>query len=479
MMEFKTLQPYLADYPAVPIVIQYRQPDFDSLAVLNRLQNTDTHAVLLRSADEGTTLIAASITASYTYRGGDLTITQAGKAETTHQPLGPVIDQLLAAQRTPRLADLPVFTGGVAGYFSYEYAQYAKQHLHLHAQDPLALPDADLFVVPTVIAYEREAQRVTISHVEPTAGLDVARFAAVQAELTQLRDQITYGAATYRPAPFAFATPLAMTFDEATFEARVRAAQAHIVAGDIFQLIMANQQHAKIQGTLRSQAAALFAANPTPYQFYFQDRDYEALGASPETLIRKRGTRLFTYPLAGTRRRGRTKAEDDAFAEELQHSAKELSEHNMLIDLGRNDLGAVSEFGSVAVTRTRALLKFANVMHLGSVVESKARPDTTPMQIIDSLLPAGTLSGAPKQSAMSIIDELEPTKRGLYGGALGYFDYNGDLDFAIGIRLCFRQGDTLLLQSGAGIVADSDPRLEYKEFNNKISGVKDALEGRA
>ena len=477
-MKFETLKPYLTTYPAVPVAIQYRQPDFDSLAVLNRLNDTDRKALLLRSADAGTTLIAAELTATYRYRQGKLTVEDGDHTTTTTTALGPVIDELLASHRTPRLADLPVFTGGVAGYFAYEYAQYAKQHLHLKAADPQHLDDADLFVVPTVIAYERDAQRVTISHIVPSADLDEAKFAAIQTKLAALRDQITNGAATYIPETFGFTTPLEMTFDEATFETRVRQAQEHIRLGDIFQLIMANQQHATITGSLRSQAASLFAANPTPYQFYFQDGDYEALGASPETLIRRREDTLFTYPLAGTRRRGRTKAEDDAFAEELQHSEKELSEHNMLIDLGRNDLGAVSEFGTVAVTRTRALLKFANVMHLGSVVESKARPDTTPMQIIDSLLPAGTLSGAPKQSAMSIIDDLEPTKRGLYGGALGYFDFNGDLDFAIGIRLCFRQGNQLLLQSGAGIVADSDPRLEYKEFNNKISGVKNALEAR-
>ncbi|WP_461212825.1 anthranilate synthase component I family protein [Lacticaseibacillus sp. GG6-2] len=478
-MNFETLTPYLNTYPAVPIVIQYRQPDFDSLAVLNRLQATDKKALLLRSADAGTTLIAAEIGTAYRYRQGELTVDDGKTTTTTKTALGPVIDDLLASQRTPHIADLPVFTGGIGGYFAYEYAQYAKQHLDLKAADPHHLDDADLFIVSTVIAYERDAQRVTISHIVPTKGLDAAKFATVQEKLTAVRDQITNGAATYVPAPFSFTTPLQMTFDEDTFEARVRQAQQHIRLGDIFQLIMANQQYATIAGSLRSQAASLFAANPTPYQFYFQDGDYEALGASPETLIRRREDTLFTYPLAGTRRRGRTKEEDDAFAYELQHSEKELSEHNMLIDLGRNDLGAVSEFGTVAVTRTRALLKFANVMHLGSVVESKARKDTTPMQIIDSLLPAGTLSGAPKQSAMSIIDELEPTKRGLYGGALGYFDYNGDLDFAIGIRLCFRQGDQLLLQSGAGIVADSDPRLEYKEFNNKISGVKDALEDRS
>ncbi|MFD1484240.1 anthranilate synthase component I family protein [Lacticaseibacillus baoqingensis] len=477
-MSYETLIPLAKTYPAVPITLQYPQADFDSLAVLNRLQNQGQQAVLLRSADAGTTLIAAAITASYTYRAGQLTTQSAGTTTTTTTPLAPVIDALLAAHRTPRLASLPVFTGGIAGYFSYEYAQYAKQHLELTAADPYQLPDADLFMVPTVIAYERDLHRVTLSHILPSKDLTAKSYASVQADLATLREQITNGAAVMRPKPLTFTSPLSMTYDEATFEQRVRQAQAHIVAGDIFQLIMANQQHATITGDLRSRASSLFAANPTPYQFYFQHGAYEALGASPETLIKRNGDRLFTYPLAGTRRRGRTAAEDQALADELQHSEKELSEHNMLIDLGRNDLGAVSTFGSVAVTRTRALLKFANVMHLGSVVESTARPDATAMAIIDSLLPAGTLSGAPKQRAMSLIDELEPTKRGLYGGALGYFDFNGDLDFAIGIRLCFRQGPHLLLQSGAGIVADSQPRLEYKEFNNKISGVKNALEAQ-
>ncbi|MCI1986944.1 MAG: chorismate-binding protein [Lactobacillus sp.] len=477
-MSYKTLAPLAAAYPAVPVTLHYPQADFDSLAVLNRLQDQGQQAVLLRSADEGTTLIAAEMTANYTYRAGVLTTTQAGTTTTRTTALAPVIDDLLAAHRTPHLDGAPVFTGGIAGYFSYEYAQYAKQHLTLSAADPYQLPDADLFLVPTVISYERDLHRVTLSHIVSSADFTPASYAAAQAKLNTLRDQITNGAAATIPAPLAFTSKLTMTYAGATFENRVRQAQAHIVAGDIFQLIMANQQHATITGDLRSRASSLFAANPTPYQFYFQNGAYEALGASPETLIKRSGDRLFTYPLAGTRRRGRTAAEDEALATELQHSDKELSEHNMLIDLGRNDLGAVSTFGSVAVTRTRALLKFANVMHLGSVVESTARPDATPMAIIDSLLPAGTLSGAPKQRAMSLIDELEPTKRGLYGGALGYFDFNGDLDFAIGIRLCFRHGEHLLLESGAGIVADSDPRLEYKEFNNKISGVKNALEAQ-
>ncbi|WP_369403910.1 anthranilate synthase component I family protein [Secundilactobacillus silagei] len=192
-------------------------------------------------------------------------------------------------------------------------------------------------------------------------------------------------------------------------------------------------------------------------------------------MITKRGNTLFTYPLAGTRRRGATKEEDDKFAHELQTSEKEKSEHNMLIDLGRNDLGVVSQFGSVKVTKTRNLLKFSNVMHLGSTVESTADPKASAMDIVNAVLPAGTLSGAPKISAMQIISKLENRKRGVYGGCLGYLDFSGDLDLCIGIRLTYRKGNQIVVHSGAGIVADSIAKYEYQEFNNKARSVVNAI----
>nr|WP_230402936.1 chorismate-binding protein [Lentilactobacillus kosonis] len=219
----------------------------------------------------------------------------------------------------------------------------------------------------------------------------------------------------------------------------------------------------------------MFKQNPSPYQFYFHHNDFESMGASPETLITKRNQSLFSYPLAGTRRRGKTVFEDEKFANELQASEKELSEHNMLIDLGRNDLGRVSKFGSVKVVSARNLLKFANVMHLGSVIESIVSEKATSMDIVDAVLPAGTLSGAPKVSAMQLIAQLENNKRGIYGGGIGYLGFDGDLDLCIGIRLVYRKGNQLVIHSGAGIVADSIAKYEYQEFNNKARGVVNSL----
>lgn len=466
------------NYPAVPVTLSFHMSHFDAVTLFNALKDVNEPGFLLtgkpKQTEDGYTFIGLTPRQTFTYRDHVLTkTTEDGQEISESVTLKSTLEALLQQHRTPRIAGLPPFTGGLIGYFSYDYAKYATTALKQSVADPMQLDDADLLLVDRVIAYNHRQQRVTLSQIVPTGELR-ERYDATMRALQKLQALILAAQPQSLPR-FALTEPFHFQFNLNEFSQKVAVTQQHIVDGDIFQLILSNPQQATMTGSLLGVAPTLFHDSPSPYQFYFHHRDFETLGASPETLITKRGNTLFTYPLAGTRRRGKTPEEDAKFAHELQTSEKEKSEHNMLIDLGRNDLGVVSQFGSVQVTQTRNLLKFANVMHLGSTVESTAKPNASAMDIVNAVLPAGTLSGAPKISAMQIIAQLENRKRGVYGGCLGYLDFNGDLDLCIGIRLTYRKGNRIVVHSGAGIVADSIAKYEYQEFNNKASAVVNAI----
>ncbi|MPM59493.1 Anthranilate synthase component 1 [bioreactor metagenome] len=256
----------------------------------------------------------------------------------------------------------------------------------------------------------------------------------------------------------------------------VNKAKEYIREGDIFQVVLSNRFEAKFQGSLLDVYIKLRTTNPSPYMFYIYSNDLEIIGASPETLVRLQDKVLHTYPLAGTRTRGRSMDEDRVLELDLLRDAKELAEHNMLVDLARNDLGKISEFGSVVVDQYMNIEKFSHVMHIGSTVTSKIKTDKVAIDIIDAILPAGTLSGAPKIRACEIINELEDNKRGIYGGAIGYLDFNGNLDTCIAIRLAFKKNDKVFIHSGAGIVADSQPEKEYEECINKSKVVINSIQ---
>jgi anthranilate synthase component 1 len=274
----------------------------------------------------------------------------------------------------------------------------------------------------------------------------------------------------------------------------VRRAIHYIREGDIFQVVLSNQYEADIQGSLFETYRILRRLNPSPYMFYFSSNDIEIAGASPETLVKLKDGEVFTFPLAGTRPRGKTRDEDAALERELLADEKELAEHTMLVDLGRNDLGRICEFGSITVEKYRSIERFSHVMHIGSTVKGRIRPGKGALDAIEAVLPAGTLSGAPKIRACQIIHELEETEasykpedgleqsakaRGLYGGAIGYLDVSGNMDTCIAIRLAYKRGGKVFARSGAGIVADSDPEKEYAECQNKLAAVMRALEQAA
>jgi anthranilate synthase component 1 len=256
----------------------------------------------------------------------------------------------------------------------------------------------------------------------------------------------------------------------------VEKAKHYIREGDIFQVVLSNRLEAQMEGSLFGAYEILRKLNPSPYMFYFSSDDIEIAGASPETLVKLDSKTLYTYPLAGSRPRGKSAEEDDRLVEDLLSDPKELSEHNMLVDLGRNDLGKISKFGTVRVEKYHQILKFSHIMHIGSTVKGELRDDKTALDAVDAVLPAGTLSGAPKIRAMEIINELENNKRGIYGGAIGYIDLTGNLDTCIAIRIAFKKKGKVYVRSGAGIVADSVAQKEHQECINKARAVVKALE---
>ena len=256
----------------------------------------------------------------------------------------------------------------------------------------------------------------------------------------------------------------------------VEKAKKHIYEGDIFQVVLSNRLEADFEGSLLNTYRVLRTTNPSPYMFYFSSDDIEIAGASPETLVKLENGVLHTFPLAGTRPRGKNPQEDEQLEKELLADEKERAEHNMLVDLGRNDLGKISRFGSVQVEKYMSIERYSHVMHIGSTVRGEIREDKNALDAVDAVLPAGTLSGAPKIRAMQIINELENNKRGIYGGAIGYIDFTGNLDTCIAIRIAFKKNGKVFVRSGAGIVADSIPENEYQECINKAKAVMNALE---
>ena len=264
-------------------------------------------------------------------------------------------------------------------------------------------------------------------------------------------------------------------FDKEQYCEMVKKGKRHIFEGDIFQIVLSNRVEADIEGSLFDTYRVLRTTNPSPYMFYFSSDDVEIAGASPETLVKLENGELHTFPLAGTRKRGADTEEDLRLEKELLQDEKELAEHNMLVDLGRNDIGRISRIGSVEVERYMEIQRYSHVMHIGSTVRGIIRDDMDALNAVDSILPAGTLSGAPKLKACELICELENNKRGIYGGAIGYIDFTGNLDTCIAIRLAFAKNGKVFVRSGAGIVADSVPENEFEECINKAKAVMNAL----
>ncbi|MPM53332.1 Anthranilate synthase component 1 [bioreactor metagenome] len=402
------------------------------------------------------------------------TVSAGAKVSFPTQSPGAYISQVLSENKSPRFSYLPPFTGGLVGYFAYDYVKYAEPVLAQGAPDELGFRDVDLMLFDRVIAFDHLKQEIVlIANVKTDAPEENYRRALL--ELDRMAALIQSGAPA-EASPLRLKGPFRPRLSREEYCAMVERGKHHIREGDIFQVVLSNRLEAEAGGSLLDTYRVLRTTNPSPYMFYFSSDDLEIAGASPETLVKLQDGLLHTFPLAGTRPRGKTEAEDAALERDLRSDPKELAEHNMLVDLGRNDLGRISRFGTVEVERYLSVQRFSHVMHIGSTVAGQIRPDRTALDAVAAVLPAGTLSGAPKIRACQLIAELEGAKRGIYGGAVGYLDFAGNLDTCIAIRMAFKKNGSVFVHAGAGIVADSVPETEYQECLNKARAVILALE---
>lgn len=388
------------------------------------------------------------------------------------------LQQSLAAYQPVALPELPRFFGGAVGYLGYDMVRHVER---LPDGNPRQIGswESTFFLCDTLLIFDNTRQTIkVVSNVHLGAGVDPAQAYAAAGErietlIQRLRTPLP--ARVSRP-PSASPRPFTANFTREDFILAVERAKEYVRAGDVFQVVLSQRFSTQLQADPFDVYRALRTINPSPYMFFLRFGETLVVGASPEVLVRKEGDRVELRPIAGTRPRGASLEADLRFEQELLEDPKERAEHIMLVDLGRNDLGRVCSAGTVEVSELMVIERYSHVMHIVSNVRGQLPPEQDAFGVFRATFPAGTLSGAPKIRAMEIIDELEPCRREIYGGAVGYFSFNGNMDMAIAIRTLVIQGEEIFLQAGAGIVADSDPQAEFEETLNKAQGVMKAVQ---
>ena len=472
-------------YDIVPVYMEILSDVRTPISVLKALKQVSSHTYLLESADN------SNHWGRYSFLGYDPKIelfcknhqmTIKDGTTRTFECSDPAaeIRNILSQYKSPRLEELPTFTGGFVGYFACEYIRYIEPTLDFPTpdDDPAMVNDVDLMLFDKVIAFDHYKNKIYLIANISTNDLE-RNYNKAELELKALADLVVNGKEADVPKGI-LKTEFTSEFTKDEFEEVVKKTQHYIKEGDIFQCVVSNRREAEFEGSLLNAYRVLRTLNPSPYMFYLSGGDVELTGASPETLVKLTDGKMYTFPIAGTMRRGKNEAEDLAIEEKLINDEKELAEHNMLVDLGRNDLGKISKFGSVKVEALHMLQRFSHVIHITSTVSGDIQDGKDALDAIGATLPAGTLSGAPKIRAIEILHELEKSPRGVYGGAVGYIDFSGNMDVCIGIRMAMNKGGKVYVRAGAGIVRDSVPASEYNETLMKgqsmISAITDAQE---
>lgn len=458
------------EYNVVPVSCEILSDICTPIEALRILKNVSTHCYMLESVTEKEkwgryTFLGFDPKLEIACADGDL---KAGNIHLKTEDPSAFLRQILADYKSPRFDYLPSFTGGLVGYFSYDYLGYSEPAVRVETEDSENFKDVDLMLFDKVIAFDNFRQKiiliVNMSLSDPRTGYNKAVM-----ELKQLCRLLRTGEKKEEPAGrlLGEVTPL---FDRDAYCRMVEKAKQHIYEGDIFQIVLSNRLSAPFEGSLLNTYRILRTMNPSPYMFYFSGTDVEIAGASPETLVKLENGVLHTFPLAGTRPRGKTEEEDKALEADLLIDPKEIAEHNMLVDLGRNDLGRVARPGSVNLERYMEVERYSHVMHLTSRVTARLADGLDALDVLAASFPAGTVSGAPKVRAMEIIRTLEGRARGPYAGCIGWLGLDRgsvNLDTGITIRSMWVRDGKLFWQAGGGIVHDSDPELEWKEVCNK------------
>jgi len=462
-------------YNTVPVASELLSDIKTPIEVMRILMNVSDHCYMLESAGDNEnwgryTFLGYDPKTEITCVNGKMKVN--GLCIETDTP-NKYIRQILSEHKSPVIDGFPSFTGGLVGYFSYDYLKYFEPTLKLDAEDTEGFKDVDLMLFDKVIAFDNFRQKIVLI-VNISLEHTQEEYNRAKLELKQMSELIRFGKPKNNISGH-MTSDIKPLFSKEKYCEMVEEAKKHIFEGDIFQIVLSNRLEAEFDGSLFNTYRILRTLNPSPYMFYFSGSDMEVAGASPETLVKLEKGVLHTFPLAGTRKRGITPKEDMALEKELLSDEKELAEHNMLVDLGRNDIGRISRFGTVEVERYHEILRFSHVMHIGSTVKGTIRTDCDALDAIRAVLPAGTLSGAPKIKACQLINDIENNKRGIYGGAIGYIDFAGNLDTCIAIRIAYKKNGKVFVRSGAGIVADSQAEKEYQECINKAAAVVSAL----
>ena len=488
----------LKQYKRVPVQIEILSDSLTTIQAVRILRKASHQCYLLESASQSEnwgrySFLGYNPNKEITCQDGVVSIKENNGANkllleernVTHP--GNVLREIIAEYKSPIIEGMPTFTGGLVGYFSYDYIKYSEPKLKLSNHGEEDFKDMDLMLFNDVICFDNYKQKiylitgVDISDIDGFyGGFDerlskiASQYRKAEEKLQMLKELLMKGE-KLDFEPLKLETDIEPKFTNEQYGKMVEKAKAYIKEGDIFQVVLSNPLKAKATGSLFDTYRMLRASNPSPYMFYFSSDDIEIAGASPETLVKVEQGKVSTFPLAGTRPRGKNLSEDQALEKELLADEKERAEHNMLVDLGRNDIGKISKLGSVQVEKYMGIERYSHVMHIGSTVVGQLDEKKDVVDAVDAILPAGTLSGAPKFRACQIIEELEESKRGIYGGALGYIDFSGNLDVCIAIRLVYKKNDCICVRSGAGIVYDSDPKKEAMECINKAKAVINAV----
>lgn len=483
--DFKEFSRLAREATLVPVVKSVSADLLTPVSAFLAIADKEPHAFLLESIERGEQI------GRYTFLGarpymrlkalrGTVEIERGRRRETLNENVFHVVKRLLREHRSATVPGLPPFTAGAVGYFAYDVVRQLE-NIGDRAKDDLSLPDAELMFFDRLLAFDHLRHQIHI-----VAAADVSRESPRRAYDRALRDIAVFerklagglSPALWRKRARANAGKLKVQprTNRGDFIRGVEHCKEYIAAGDIFQVVLSQRLDFTPAVAPFDLYRALRQVNPSPYLYFLRMDDTHILGSSPEMLVRVTGRKLEYRPIAGTHPRGRDEAEDHRLEQQMRNDEKERAEHVMLVDLGRNDLGRVSEYGSVKVKDLMYVERYSHVMHLVSALEGTLRKDLSALDAFAACFPAGTLSGAPKVRAMQIIEELEPTRRGIYGGSVLYADFAGNLDSCIGIRTMLMQGKKAYLQAGAGIVADSDPASEFQESMNKAQALLRAVE---
>ena len=474
----------------VPVVKEIMADLLTPVSAFLKIAEHSDYAFLFESVEGGEQVARYSFLGKDPFlvlrsRGGRTVIDRSGVTTETSEPFIPVLRRMMAEFRAPFVPGLPRFTGGAVGFIGYDASvgfepALADAWQKARWNDGGAPPEQDeagFMLFDTVLAFDHVKHRILIiANARITADEDLAalyQFAC--AKIQFLERELERGLSQAAPAKRA-APSVRSNITRETFENGVRAIKERIAAGDIYQAVLSHRFELDVEAQPLTVYRALRHVNPSPYMYFIRMGRFAIVGSSPEMLVRVEGQRVETHPIAGTRPRGRNEEEDLRLADELKRNEKERAEHVMLVDLGRNDLGRVCEFGSVRVPQYMGLERYSHVMHLVSTVEGRLSDSYDHLDALVSCFPAGTVSGAPKIRAMQILSELEPTRRELYAGAVGYIDFAGNLDFCIAIRTITLHDGVARVQAGAGIVADSNPAAEYEETRDKARALLQAIE---